>query len=259
MKNALVTGASKRLGRAITEHLARAGYDVCIHYHSSKSQAEHLATSLVENGFRAKLLQADLIDDNATQCLVSQAAAELGGPITCLVNNASIFEPDTLTTADAESWNRHFQTNLRAPFILLQQLAAQGVPPRIDENGEPVAEVLAINMIDQRVLKPSPDFMTYTLAKSALLTLTKTAAQSLAPAIRVNAIGPGPTLKGERQTTDEFRLQRQATVLHRGTNFCDINAALDFFLHAPAATGQMLCVDGGQHLTWKTTDVLCDR
>lgn len=148
------------------------------------------------------------------------------------------------------------ESNLRAPFVLTQAMAAQVPDPETCEMGEPVACGLVINMIDQRVRKLTPEFMTYTLAKMGLWAFTQTAAQALAPRVRVNAIGPGPTLQGHRQSESHFQKQRQSTVLNRGANPADIVAALAYFLDAPAVTGQLLCVDGGQHLGWQTPDVL---
>jgi NAD(P)-dependent dehydrogenase (short-subunit alcohol dehydrogenase family) len=188
--------------------------------------------------------------------LVPMAVQGLGGPLTVLVNNASIFEYDTLRTASRKSWDRHLESNLRAPFVLTQAFAAQAPAAGRDEAGEPVASGLVINMIDQRVHKLTPEFMTYTIAKMGLWALTRTAAQALAPQIRVNAIGPGPTLQGARQSDSHFTRQRAATVLGRGANPADITAALGFFLESPAVTGQMIAVDGGQHLGWQTPDVL---
>jgi NAD(P)-dependent dehydrogenase (short-subunit alcohol dehydrogenase family) len=207
-------------------------------------------------GRQAVMLQADLLSDAETEALLPAAADALGGPITCLVNNASIFEYDTIETATRESWDRHMQSNLRAPFLLMQVMAAQDLTPGRDSCGEPCATGLVVNMIDQRVRKLTPEFMTYTLAKSGLWALTQTAAQALAPAIRVNAIGPGPTLQGARQTAEEFARQRRSTVLQRGSDVADIVAAVGYFLASPAVTGQLLCVDGGQHLGWQTPDVL---
>ena len=176
--------------------------------------------------------------------------------MTVLVNNASIFERDTLETATRESWDRHLESNLRAPFVLTQAFAAQVPDPLIDEAGEPVAQALVVNMIDQRVRKLTPDFISYTLAKSALWTLTRTSAQALSPRVRVNAIGPGPTLRGEAQSEAQFRRQRAATLLARGADEKDITAALSYLLTARSVTGQMIAVDGGQHLAWQTPDVL---
>ena len=171
-------------------------------------------------------------------------------------NNASIFEYDTVQTATKDSWDRHIGSNLRAPFVLTQAMAAQAPEPIMDDAGEPVAQALVVNMVDQRVRKLTPEFMTYTIAKMGLWAFTQTAAQGLAPKVRVNAIGPGPTLIGARQTQDHFDRQRAATVLKRGANPNDITAALGYFLDAPAVTGQLLCVDGGQHLGWQTPDIL---
>jgi len=256
MARALVTGAGKRLGRAMALELARQGHDVAVHYHTSSDDAEKVAQKIRALGRAAVTLQADLLDEDAVTSLIPAAAEVLGGPMTVLVNSASIFEHDTLDTATRSGWDRHFESNLRAPFVLTQALAAQVPDPVRDENGEPVAQGLVVNMIDQRVRKLTPDFITYTLAKMGLWAFTQTAAQALAPRVRVNGIGPGPTLQAARQSDAHFTAQRAATVLERGANTSDITGALVYFLNAPAVTGQLLCVDGGQHLCWQTPDVL---
>ena len=253
---ALVTGGAKRLGREIALYLARRGADVAVHYSSSAKDAEGTAAAIRALGRKAVLVQADLLDEDALDGVVPAAVAGLGGPLTVLVNNASIFEYDTIHTATRKSWNRSIGSNLRAPFVLSQAFAAQAPQARLDAEGEPVAQAMILNMIDQRVWKPTPEFMTYTLAKMALWSLTQTMAQALAPDIRVNAIGPGPTVQGERQSADHFTRQRAATILKRGAGPADVCAALGFFLDSPAVTGQMIAVDGGQHLAWATPDVL---
>lgn len=256
MARALVTGAARRLGRAMALYLGQRGWDVAVHYAGSEAEAAEVVAALQAMGRQAVALPADLLDEAETASLIPRAAAALGGPITCLVNNASIFEHDTFETATLDSWARHFGSNLRAPFVLMQAFAAQLPETVPDATGEPLATGLVVNMIDQRVRRLTPDFATYTLAKSALWTLTQTAAQGLAPRIRVNAIGPGPTLQGGRQTAEQFARQRAATILRRGTNPDEICAALGYFLDSPAVTGQLICVDGGQHLAWETPDVL---
>ncbi|MFU8864010.1 MAG: SDR family oxidoreductase [Rhodobacterales bacterium] len=255
-KIALVTGAGRRLGRAMALYLADRGYDLAVHYAASGDAAEEVAVLIRAKGRRAVTLQADLLDEAATHGLIPAAMEALGGPVTCLVNNASIFEYDSLASASRTSWDRHFDSNLRAPFILTQVMASHITDAARDAAGEPVAQGLVVNMIDQRVRKLTPEFMTYTLAKMGLWAFTQTAAQALAPRIRVNAIGPGPTLQGARQSAQHFADQRASTVLGRGANPDDITAALGYFLDAPAVTGQLLCVDGGQHLGWQTPDVL---
>ncbi|MDJ0627867.1 MAG: SDR family oxidoreductase [Rhodobacter sp.] len=256
IRNALVTGGAKRLGRAMALALAGEGFDVAVHYAGSAAAADATVAEIAAAGRKAVALQADLLDQDATEVLVSRAAAALGGPVTVLVNNASIFEYDSIATATRDSWERHVGSNLRAPFFLTQALAAQAPPASTDEHGEPLAEALVVNLIDQRVRKLTPEFATYTIAKMGLWAFTRTAAQGLAPRVRVNAIGPGPTLQGARQSAQHFADQRAATVLKRGANASDITAALLYFLNAPAVTGQLLCVDGGQHLAWETPDVL---
>ena len=253
---ALVTGAGARLGQAMALYLGSRGYDVAVHYAGSREGAEDTVAQLRGMGRKAEALQADLLDEDATQALVGRAVKALGGPLTCLINNASIFEYDNIETATRESWDRHIGSNLRAPFVLTQAFAAQAPDPVTDDRGEPRAQALVINMLDQRVHKLTPEFMTYTIAKMGLWAFTRTAAQGLAPKVRVNGIGPGPTLQGHRQSADHFARQRAATVLERGANPDDITAALGYFLDAPAVTGQMLAIDGGQHLAWATPDVL---
>ncbi len=244
------------MGAEMARYLAAQGYDIAVHYNSSSEAADALVTELQAEGVQAVALGADLLQEEATQELVGRAVKALGKPLTCLINNASIFEYDTLETATLESWNRHIGSNLRAPFVLMQGFAAQVPEAHVDAQGEPVAAGLVVNMLDQRVRKLTPEFASYTIAKMGLWALTQTAAQGLAPNIRVNAIGPGPTLIGARQSDEHFARQRQNTVLGRGANPSDVTAALGYFLNAPAVTGQLLCVDGGQHLGWQTPDVL---
>jgi NAD(P)-dependent dehydrogenase (short-subunit alcohol dehydrogenase family) len=252
---ALVTGAGKRLGRAMALYLAGRGHDVAVHYSSSTDEAEAVATEIRALGRRAQAFHADLLDEAQVQTLIPAATAALG-PLTVLINNASIFEYDRIDTATRESWDRHIESNLRAPYVLTQAFARQCPPAIPDDQGEPLAQGLIVNMIDQRVLKLTPEFSTYTIAKMGLWALTQTAAQGLAPHVRVNAIGPGPTLRGARQSDQHFARQRAATILQRGSNPHDITAALGFFLDSPGVTGQIVAVDGGQHLGWKTPDVL---
>ncbi len=253
---ALVTGAGKRLGAAMALYLGARGYDVAVHYSTSQDEAEAVVADLRAMGRNAGTLQADLLDEAQVETLIARAADRLGGPLTVLINNASIFEYDTVQTGSRRSWDRAIGSNLRAPFVLTQGFAAQCPKALADAQGEPVAQGLIVNMLDQRVLKLTPEFSSYTIAKMGLWALTQTAAQGLAPHVRVNGIGPGPTLQGTRQTDSHFARQRAATVLGRGANPADITAALGYFLDAPGVTGQMLAVDGGQHLAWKTPDVL---
>lgn len=252
---ALVTGAAHRLGRAMALHLAMRGHDVAIHYATSADAAEALAEEARALGVGATTLRADLLVEAETRALIGDAAAALGGPLTVLVNNASIFEYDNIRTMTRESWDRHIESNLRAPIALTQDFAAQA-PRAATDGGEMRATALVVNMLDQRVRKLTPEFMSYTVAKMGLWAFTQTAARALGPDIRVNAIGPGSTLQGASQTEAQFRAQRSGSVLGRGPNPDDVCAALGYFLDAPAVTGQLLCVDGGQHLGWKTPDIL---
>lgn len=252
---ALVTGAAKRLGRAMALELAAQGHDVAIHYNGSAEAAEATAAEARGFGVRSVAVQADLLDEDAVQGLMPRVIAALG-PVKVLVNSASVFDYDNLESATRATWDAHMMSNLRAPFVLTQALAAQLPDPDVDDAGEPVARGLIVNMVDQRVRKLTPEFMTYTLAKMGLWAFTQTAAQALAPRCRVNAIGPGPTMQGARQSAKHFAAQRAATVLERGAGPQEIVEALRYFLSAKAVTGQLICVDGGQHLAWKTPDVL---
>lgn len=206
---ALVTGGGRRLGRAMVLELARRGHDVAIHCHGSLPEAEATAAEARVFGVRAEVFAADLLDFDQTSALLPQVAGAMG-PLSVLVNNASLFTPDSIQDATRDSWDRHMDSNLRAPFLLAQAFAAQA-PPADRSGPEPRAQALIVNMLDQRVLKPTPQFITYSLAKAGLWWLTRTMAQALAPDIRVNAIGPGPTLKGSRQSAEDFAQQRAAT------------------------------------------------
>lgn len=252
---ALVTGAGKRLGQAMALELARAGLDVAVHYNGSVEGAAETVDRIRAMDRRAEAMQADLLDLDATRGLVGRAVAALGGPLTVLVNNASLFEYDSIASLTPESWARNVNSNLQAPVFLTQAFAAQAPEPCLDERGEPIARALVVNILDQRVRKLTPHFVSYTVAKMGLWAFTQTAARALAPAIRVNAIGPGPTLQGERQSDAGFARQRANTVLERGSNPEDVTGALGYFLNAPGVTGQLLCTDGGQHLAWRTPDV----
>jgi NAD(P)-dependent dehydrogenase (short-subunit alcohol dehydrogenase family) len=253
---ALVTGASTRLGRAMALDLGRRGVHVAVHYASSADLADQTARDIGDAGGQATTVQADLLIADNMETLVDRAAEALGRPLDVLVNNASIFDYDRIDTATQESWDRHIGSNLRAPFFLTQAFAEQAPKAVKDDAGEPLARAVVVNMVDQRVRKLTPEFMTYTLSKMGLWAFTQTAAQALAPNIRVNAIGLGPTMIGARQTPEHFANQRAATILERGASAQDIVAALNYLLDAPAVTGQLICVDGGQHHGWKTPDIV---
>lgn len=252
---ALVTGAGKRLGRAMALDLAASGHAVAVHYNSSAADAEAVVAEITSAGGKAVAVQAELLDWDASETLVPRAAEALGQPLTILINNASIFEYDTVESFTRDSWKRHIGSNLRAPVQLIQAFADQAPEPAIVED-EPVAQAAIINMIDMRVRKPTPEFFTYSIAKHGAWAMTQMAAQALAPKIRVNAIGPGPTMQGGRQTAAHFKKQRAATILQRGSNPSEIVAAMRYLLAVDGFTGQLLCLDGGQHLAWETPDVL---
>jgi len=245
MKNVLVTGAAKRLGRAIALDLAADGWNVAIHYNSSQADAESAAQAVRALGAEAASLPCDLSKETEVATLVDRAAAAIG-PLTALINSASLFENDDWQSATRKTWDDHIETNLRAP-MLLSQLFAKQLPANATGN--------IINIIDQRVLKPTPQFLSYSLSKAGLYWLTTILAQGMGPRIRVNAIGPGPTLKNPRQSDADFNRQRNATILGHGAEPADICAAVGYLLNAEAVTGQMIAVDGGQHLIWQTPDV----
>ena len=245
-----MTGAARRLGRAMALHLAARGLAVAVHHGASGDEAREVVRLIEGRGGRAAALGADLADEGAARGLLPRAAEALGGPVTCLVNNASGFERDRLATATRAGWDLHMGLHLRAPFLLMQAMGAQGLEPGRDAAGEPVAAGLVVNMVDRKVLAPTPDFMTYTLSKMALWDLTRLAAQALAPAIRVNAVGPGPTVRAPRQSERHFAAMRAATPLGRGASPEEVCAALSYLLGAPSVTGQLICVDGGGHLAW---------
>lgn len=252
----LITGGAARLGRAMALKLAGDGYDVAVHYNGSQQGAARTVAQITALGCKAVAVQADLLQADQVDQLVPQAAEALGGALNVLVNNASIFEYDRIDTATHQSWDRHMGANLRAPFFLTQAFARQAPKATRDARGESQPQALVVNMLDQRVQKPTPEFMTYSLAKHALWALTRTSAQALAPHVRVNAIAPGSTLIGARQSQAHFDGQRAASILQRGPNVADIISALGYFLRSSAVTGQMIAVDGGQHLGWQTPDIL---
>jgi NAD(P)-dependent dehydrogenase (short-subunit alcohol dehydrogenase family) len=246
---ALVTGAGRRVGRALALALASAGLDVAVHHRGSVDEADEVVAEVRAMGRKAVAVAADLTQPQDTVSLVARAADAIG-PLALLVNNASLFEADRFGALDLALWDRHFQTNLRAPVLLAQAFAAQ-VPAALEDG-----EAMILNIVDQRVLHPNPQFFSYTLSKSALYTATRTMAQALAPRIRVNAIGPGPTLASIHQDASTFAAEAQATPLGRPVSPQDICAAALYLLSARSVTGQMLAVDAGQHLAWRTPDIL---
>ncbi len=242
---ALVTGAARRIGRAIALDLARAGWRVAVHYRHSAREAQALAREIAEAGGEAAAIPADLANPSDVRDLVPRCCEAMGAP-TCLVNNASEFIVDSLATATMETWDTHLDINLKAPVFLAQALVAH-LPEGASGN--------VINIIDQRVWRLTPDFFTYTISKAGLWTATRTLAQALAPRVRVNAVGPGPVLKSVHQTESDFAAEVRSTLLKRGPTPAEIAAAVRFILEAPAMTGQMIVLDGGQHLTWGGPEV----
>jgi len=241
---ALVTGASRRIGREIALDLAAHGFDVAIHCHGSRGEAEQVCREIEGVGGRAAIIEADLTDMAACADLVARAAASVGA-VRLLVNNASVFEDDALTDFGWDRWERHFALHLKAPVELARGMAA-GLPAGQDG--------LVVNIIDQRVWKLTPRYFSYTLSKSALWTATQTMAQALAPRVRVNAIGPGPTLRNDRQRQADFDAQVAALLLGRGPDLAEFGRTIRYLWDARSVTGQMIALDGGQHLAWETPD-----
>jgi NAD(P)-dependent dehydrogenase (short-subunit alcohol dehydrogenase family) len=237
---ALVTGAAQRLGGAMALALAEAGFDIAIHCNTSRDAAEAMLADIRALGRHGVVLQADLADERQVAALVPQAEAALG-PLGVLVNNASAFERDEWHDATRETWDAHIEPNLRAPFVLIQHFA-RCLPP--------AAEGVAVNMLDQRVWSLTPHFTSYTVAKAGLWALTQSLALALAPRIRVNGIGPGPALPSPRQTQAQFARQSASVPLRHGTTPPEVARALLAILALPAMTGQMIALDGGQHLQW---------
>ncbi|ESY63319.1 MULTISPECIES: SDR family oxidoreductase [Mesorhizobium] len=242
---ALVTGGAKRIGKAIVEDLAGHGFAVAIHSNRSHDEADALAAGINRSGGRAAVVAADLTDMDAVSDLVGQAEAALG-PISLLVNNASLFVNDSVEDFDWQAWDRHFAIHVKTPALLARNFA------RALPEGR---EGLIVNIIDQRVWRPTPRYFSYALSKSALWTQTQMLAQALGPRIRVNAIGPGPTLKNLRQDDSDFDAQVAGLILKRGPELPEFGATIRYLWEARSVTGQMIALDGGQHLAWQTPDV----
>lgn len=240
----LVTGAARRLGRAIALDLAAHGWTVGAHYLSASSEAIDVVNEIERRGGRAAALCTDLADPTACADLI-EACAEALGPPTCLINNAARFERDTLETLSTRSWQVHLDVNLRAP-VLLTQAFAKALPEGASGN--------VINLIDQKVLRPNPDYFSYTVAKAALWTATQMMAQALAPRIRVNAVAPGPVLKSIGQKEADFEQEYRSTPLKRRVAPQEVAAAVRFLLETPSITGQIIALDSGQHLAWQRED-----
>ncbi len=241
---ALITGAARRIGRGIALDLARHGWQVCVHYRHSEGEAQALVDEIRRGGGIAAAVAADLSRPEEVEGLVPQCRRVLAAP-TCLVNNASEFLVDTVANVTMETWDTHLEINLKAPVFLAKSLFLN-LPDEEEGN--------VINIIDQRVWKLTPDFFSYTISKAGLWTATRTLAQALAPRVRVNAIGPGPVLQSIHQTAADFAGEVDTTLLKRGPSPEEIAGAVRFILAAKAMTGQMIALDGGQHLTWSSGD-----
>ena len=245
----LITGAGQRIGRALALDFATRGWQIGLHCHASRAETQRLAEEIRKGGGAAGVLTADLTVAAEAEGLIPACAATLGPPA-CLINNAAMFVYDEISTLDAALWDAQLAVNLRAPALLAKAFTAH-LPAGANGN--------IINMIDQRVWRPTPHYYSYAVAKAGLWSMTRMLAQALAPRIRVNAVGPGPALPNAQQTEAEFRAQCAATLLGRGTTPQEIAAAIRFILEAPAMTGQMIVLDGGEHLAWETPDAITPR
>ena len=243
---ALVTGAARRIGRDIALGLAKAGYGLALHYGGSAQAAEQLARQIVAGGGRAVCLHADLSAPEAAAALIPAAAAALG-PVSLLVNSAAIFEGDAIDALDLALWRRQFAINLEAP-VFLAGAFAKGLPDGV--------EGAIVNIIDHRVLRLTPQNLSYTLAKATLWTATQMLAQALAPRIRVNAVGPGPTYPNTRDGEAGLAREAAGVLLRRLVAGADIAQAVVYLAKARSVTGQLIAVDSGQHLGWRTPDVV---
>lgn len=246
----LITGAGKRVGKHLALSLARHGHPVAVHYNRSAAEAEAVCKTIRAHGGGAVSIGADLSEESAVSNLWDRASTAMGRPIALLVNNASLFQYDEAPNAQKVHWDRHLSINAWAPLSLIQQMA-KGIPS--EQKG------VAVNIIDQRVWRLTPDFLTYTVSKSALWTLTQTLAQALAPRIRVMGIGPGPVLASIHQGAEIFQKEERSIPLQKGPDLDELANAVHFIFDTPSLTGQMLALDGGQHLAWQTPDVAAGR
>jgi len=242
---ALVTGAGRRLGRAIALGLADDGWDVAIHFQHSREEAASLAEEITARGVRAAAIGCDLADVDQVSGLMAECSRSLG-PVSCLINNAALFEFDDIASLEAEKWDRHMDVNLRAPLMLARDFARQ-LPDSL--NG------CIINMLDQKVFNLNPDFLSYTIAKVALEGATRVLALALAPRIRVCGIAPGITLTSGEQSAENFSRAHGQAPLGRSSDVDDVIGAVRYVVNAKALTGTTIQVDGGQHLWPMRRDV----
>ncbi len=243
-KVALITGAAHRIGAHIAQEMAAQGWAVALHYHGSHEDAAHVCQVIKEAGGTACAFSADFSSEEDVQNLIPAVITQMGR-VDALINNASVFENDTAYDATRESWDLHMAVNLRAPFVLSQNFVS----------ARPVGTFgNIINIIDQRVWNLTPHFASYTISKAGLWTMTQTLAQAFAPNVRVNAIGPGPTLASARQSAEDFEQQYLSVPLKKPTDLVEISNAVLYILGAQAMTGQMIALDGGEHLGWAQGD-----
>ena len=245
-KNLLITGAATRVGKAIALHFAERGWNIALHYFKSSSKARNLKKVIEQNWVKVVLIKANLKNVKQVEKIIPLAKKQLG-TIDCLINNAALFEKDDISNFTLKSWNNHLNINLLAPTILTKQFAKQASKKTTSN---------IINIIDQRIFKLTPFFMSYTISKSALHTLTKTMSMRLAPNIKVNGIAPGPTIKNKRQSIKHFKKQYLSTLLKKSVNTKEICSAIKFLIINESITGQVIAIDSGQNLNWKMPDII---
>ncbi len=243
---ALVTGGARRIGAAIVNDLCEHGWRVAIHCNRSTEHAEALAGAIRARGGEVAIVNGDLRNNDVRPDIIEVAAQALG-PVMLLINNASVYRPDTFGALETDNWNDHFAVNLKAPIFLAQAFAAR-LPEDRDGN--------IVNLIDQRVWRTTPQAMSYSLSKSALYTATRMMAQALAPRIRVNGIGPGPTFPNKDDGPEGMAVEAAGTLMGKPIDPAEIAAAVRYLVSSPSLTGQMIAIDGGQHLAWRTPDIV---
>ena len=241
----IITGGATRIGAAIAKKLSGDKVEIVLHFNKSRTKAIALKKELENSGAKIYLVKGNLNKEEDIKKIIKSSKKYLKY-FDCLINNASMFENDKLENFSSESWNNHLNINLKAPALLTKEFAKN-----IKAKNNNI-----INIIDQRVFKLTPFFFSYTLSKTGLYTLTKTSAMSLAPKIRVNGIAPGPTIKNKRQSKMHFKKQFLATPLRKQVDVNEISNAVDFFIKNSSITGQVVSIDSGQSLNWKTLDII---
>ena len=244
-KKIIITGGATRIGEAIARSLSENATDITIHYNTSTSKAKKIKKELDDLGINIHLLKCNLSKEREVVQLIKKAKKKMGG-LDCLINNASIFENDDISNFNSKSWEKHITVNLKSPSILIREFSklTKNKPGNI------------INIIDQRIFKLTPFFFSYSISKYALAAVTKISAMKFAPNIRVNGIAPGPTMKNKRQSEKHFKSQWKSTILEKQVDVNNICNLVKYFIENDNVTGQIVSVDSGQSLGWKTPDII---